>query len=429
MKKASTTDLYQYYLQSSGISIDSRSVKEGEIFFALKGPNFDGHKYIPSAIASGASLAVVDDQNYHKDGKTILVDNVETALQNLAKYHRLHLTIPVVGLTGSNGKTTTKELTYAALSTKYKVYATAGNLNNHLGVPLSILRITNQHEIAIIEMGANHPLEIKFLCEIAMPEYGLITNIGEAHLEGFGDLEGVRKSKTELYDYLLATGGTIFYNTEDDYLQRSIVPNHKIVSYSPDELQVWSSFPSLQVAIGDLELNSLLTGRYNALNIIAAVTLARYFNVNSTDIKKGIESYNPQNNRSQIMKTKNNTLILDAYNANPSSMKASIENLASADVKNKVLIIGHMLEVGALSQAAHLDLVNYIAKNEWKKVFLVGSEFQNIDILQYENLAIFTYCQSTDELAEELRNTSIRDSYILMKGSRGIALEQVVEFL
>lgn len=429
MKGSVTTSvLYQHYLNCTGVSIDSRSIKEGELFFALTGPNFDGHQYIENALADGASNAVIANIVYHIEGKTILVDNVEESLQNLAKYHRMHLTIPVVALTGSNGKTTTKELTHAALSTKFNVYATAGNLNNHLGVPLSILRITDDHEIAIIEMGANNPLEIKFLSEIAMPDYGLITNIGAAHLEGFGDLEGVRKAKTELYDYISSTNGTIFYNIQDEYLSSSILPHYKTIRYTPDDIDVLSSFPTLKVVVDKVTITSLLTGSYNALNILAATTIAKHFDVKIEDIKKGIESYSPQNNRSQIKKTQKNTIILDAYNANPSSMKASINNLASADVTNKVLIIGHMLELGSSSKTAHIDLVDYISKSKWQQVYIVGIEFDDIDLSTY-NTTTITYCTDTLMLARVLRSKPIENSYILMKGSRGVALESVLDYL
>lgn len=423
-KHTSITDLYAYFQSCTGVSIDSRSVQVGEMFFALRGPNFDGHHYIDNALTAGAKYVVIEDARFVKDQITILVVNVEKALQDLARFHRLHLTIPIIGLTGSNGKTTTKELLASILTCKYRTFATKGNLNNHLGVPISILSITQLHEIAVIEMGANHVGEIKYLSEIAMPVIGLITNIGKAHLEGFGGIEGVRKGKTELYDYLRKTGGQILYNAQDPYLIASLEKADLAIGYDCDEMQVMQSFPSLTLDIDGHEIRSSLTGAYNVLNIAAAIAVAQYYKVPPDDIAAGIEAYIPDNNRSQIHKTDSNTLILDAYNANPSSMIGSIDNLSSAESNRKVLIIGHMLELGSTSHQEHQELVNYIALGDWYRVFLVGSLFATCEYPDWIN-----YHEDTVSLSVTLKEKSLQNCTILLKGSRGIALEKLIPYL
>lgn len=419
-----TIELYEFYKKSDGISIDSRTTNQGDLFFALKGPNFDGHKYIDSALDKGASYAVIDDPSFNEKANTLLVDDVEKALQNLAKYHRCMISIPVLGITGSNGKTTTKELIASVLRTKYSVFATKGNLNNHLGVPISVLSIKDFHDIAIIEMGANHIGEIKFLSEISMPDLGLITNIGKAHLEGFGDLEGVRKGKTELYNYLNCTKGTLFYNIEDEMLVKSLPTSTTNISYSETEVHSISNFPFVGFQYKDISIQSNLSGAYNIINMMAALTIGTYFKLTLEDLKTGIEDYKPTNNRSQVKKTENNVLILDAYNANPSSMLESIKNFNLHPLENKTLILGHMLELGESSDLEHKQLIKFISSYEWTNVFLVGSEFLSIEVSQS-----FEVFKDTEELSKRLQIINLKDNVVLLKGSRGIALEKCVEYL
>lgn len=417
-------ELYKYFKSSSGVSIDSRTIGPGELFFALKGPNFDGHKYIESAFDNGAKYALIEDPNYENLNNVLLVDNVEEALQGLARYHRCMLQIPVIGITGSNGKTTTKELMASVLSTQFEVFATKGNLNNHLGVPLSILYINNSHELAIIEMGANHLKEIEFLCRISMPDFGLITNIGKAHLEGFRSVDGVRIGKTELYQYLAQSGGTIFYNEDDKNLAMSLPAATENIVYSMSDVKLLETHPMVKFKYDEMEFNSNLNGDFNLINMVAAITVGKHFGIELANLKKGIEDYIPKNNRSQIMKTERNLLILDAYNANPSSMAASISNFAGHPGEKKVLILGHMLELGESSMEEHLKLVELVAQHSWDWVFLVGSEFVNIQ----ESIPFEIY-PDVNELSERIKGLDMDQHTILLKGSRGVALERCVEFL
>ena len=419
----STQQLYTIYKRSSGVSIDTRSISDNEIFFALSGPNFDGHNYVNLAQEKGALAAVIQNPDFALDGFTILVEDTEQALQNLARYHRLHLSCPVIGLTGSNGKTTTKEILHSILSQKYKAIATVGNLNNHLGVPLTLLSIQHDCEIGIIEMGANHIGEIKFLSEIAMPDFGLITNIGKAHLEGFGDLEGVRIGKTELYKYLDSVGGDIFLDANQEKLVSSIPEKTVNHYYSTKEWKVLSDYPSLVLEYEGIAISSQLSGVYNVNNIAAAVSVAKHFDVSLQDIKKGIESYLPSNNRSQILKTERNTLILDAYNANPSSMRASIKNIADGTAEQKILIIGHMLELGETSVQEHLSLISFINTFAWSKVYLIGNEFSLLDGQP------FPIYNDVQDFKASVNLDAICDSTVLLKGSRGISLERLVPYL
>lgn len=420
-KNISISNLYKFYEQCSGVSIDSRSVRANEMFFALKGPNFDGHKYIQSAIENGAKYCVVDDSKYAHYTNCILVVDVEKALQDLARYHRLNLSIPILCLTGSNGKTTTKELIASVLSEKFSVFATKGNLNNHLGVPISILSINTEYDFAVIELGANHLGEIKFLSEIAMPDFGLITNIGKAHLEGFGSLEGVRRGKTELFNYLKKVEGVIFYNEDDENIKRSIPIDLVTVPYSLNNIEVQVGFPSLKLTYKGVQIESMLSGEYNVLNIIAAMRIGDYFNVEINQIIKGIEKYTPTNNRSQIIETEMNTIIMDAYNANPSSMRVSISNLGSSSSINKVLILGHMLELGESSEAEHTSLLKFLEDYNWKCVFLIGVEFEH-----FKNVAHVRYFPDVALLASYLEQHKIINCNILLKGSRGVALEKLL---
>ena len=419
-----TRDLFRFFKRANGVSIDSRTIQQGAMFFAIKGPNFDGHAYVESAIAKGASFAVIDNPEYHHKDKTILVKDTTLAIQNLARYYRSTLQIPIIGITGSNGKTTTKELMYAVLSTRYSTFATKGNLNNHFGVPISVLSIKDDHEIAVIEMGANSQGEIKFLSEIAMPDFGLITNIGKAHLEGFGGLEGVRKGKTELYRYLDKTRGTIFYDSESDLLVESLPDNTTNIPYAKNQAEVVSKYPQIDIRVDQEMIRTNLVGEYNVINVIAALTIGTHFEVTNSQMINGIQSYKPSNNRSEIRKTKDNELIMDAYNANPSSMIESIKNFKDYPVKHKTLILGHMLEVGENSADEHRSLVDFISKFKWDNVFLVGREFFNLK----EDIP-FQVFLNTEELGAELMNLSIKGHAILLKGSRGIALERCAQYL
>ena len=416
--------LYSYYRESSGVSIDSRTINRGDLFFALKGPNFDGHKYVESALKKGAFYAVIQDESFQIKGKTLLVDDAEKALQNLARYHRCMITIPVIGITGSNGKTTTKELMASVLEERYKVFATKGNLNNHLGVPLSVLSIDETHQMAIIEMGANHQKEIQFLSEICQPDYGLITNIGKAHLEGFGGIEGVRKGKTELYEYLSKTNGVIFYHEGDEMLRISLPANTTNIGYNKDKVDVINNYPFVAFKYKKAKFQTQLSGSYNLINAIAALTIGSYFNVSLSDMKKGIESYVPENNRSQLKKTDRNLLIMDAYNANPSSMVESIKNFENHPDENKVLILGHMLEMGESSKEEHEQLIELISSYNWKKVILVGEEFYKVNTVKAYDLY-----PNTEALCARLEEENFEGYTILLKGSRGVALEQCVAYL
>lgn len=420
----SITELYKFFEKSNGVSIDTRSIEDGNLFFALKGPNFDGHAYIKLALDSGASFAIADDESYKDIENVIVVDNVLDALQNLARYHRCMLNIPVIGITGSNGKTTTKELITCVLATKYNVFATKGNYNNHLGVPISILSIKKHHEIAIIEMGANHIGEIKFLSEISMPSIGLITNIGKAHLEGFGSIEGVRKGKTELYSYIKSTKGTIIYNQDDILLRKSLPSETVNYSYSNEDVELESEYPFVVFKYRDTVIRSNLSGTYNRINMVAAIKVGEYFGLSIKDLKLGIENYLPDNNRSQIKETDNNTLILDAYNANPSSMLESIRYFNSHPGEKKSLIIGHMLELGKNSKQEHIDLVDFISRYRWDKVFLVGVEF-----LKMGKEVSYDTFETTSDLVAILKEQKLVGHTILLKGSRGVALEKCIDFL
>jgi UDP-N-acetylmuramoyl-tripeptide--D-alanyl-D-alanine ligase len=334
------------------------------------------------------------------------------------------LQIPVIGITGSNGKTTTKELVTSVLNRKFSVFATKGNYNNHLGVPISVLSIKKEHEIAIIEMGANKGGEIKFLSEISMPTIGNITNIGKAHLEGFGGLEGVRRGKTELFDYLKVTKGTILYNEDDKIIRDSLPEDTNNISYSLSNVQPISMYPFVKFKFENLLIQSNLTGAYNIINMVVAISLGSYFGLSNEEIRKGIEAYKPSNNRSELKETKFNTLILDAYNANPSSMVESINNFNSHPSKKKTLIIGHMLELGESAQQEHRKLIEYIETFDWDNVFLVGSEFFKLEM----NLP-FEIFESTEDLAQKLYRIKIKGHAILLKGSRGIALEKCIHTL
>jgi UDP-N-acetylmuramoyl-tripeptide--D-alanyl-D-alanine ligase len=432
--------LYSIFLQHPIICTDSRVCPENSIFFALKGDNFNANAFALSALDNGCSYAVVDEAEYAIDDRYILVEDVLVTLQKLATYHRRKLGTTILGITGTNGKTTTKELIAAVLSEKYNVLFTQGNLNNHIGVPLTLLKLKSEHEIAVIEMGANHPGEIKQLAEIACPDYGIITNVGKAHLEGFGSFEGVKRTKKELYDYIFANGKDIFINKDNAELVEMAAEagfsNAERVheycleaSYSDcfihGRVKSCSPFLNMECTIESAEtvtINTQLIGAYNAENVLAAVAIGKYFEVENNYIKLGLENYVPQNNRSQLTVTENNKLIIDAYNANPTSLCAAIVNFAQMDVENKTLIIGDMLELGAQSKVEHQNIIELLQQNKFSNVLLVGKEFSG-------TRNPFHCFADVTELINYLEKQPIKKHFVLIKGSRGIKLEKVISTL
>lgn len=411
--------LHQLFLKQGVVCTDSRAITKGSIFFALSGDNFNGNEFAQQALEKGASYVVVDDKQYHKDDhRYILVPNSLKALQELSTTHRDYCKTPIIALTGSNGKTTTKELIHAVLKTKYNTLATKGNLNNHIGVPLTLLQLTKETELAIVEMGANHLMEIQELARIAKPNYGYITNFGEAHLEGFGSKEGVIKGKSELYDYLKEHQQSIFYNPRDKKQVEILKDYSKKIECPENELTTDTQNDFLKINYKGIYIQSQLVGSYNTDNIAAAIGIGEYFNIPLENIKEAIEGYQPKNNRSELIQKDSNTIILDAYNANPSSMKAALENFKELKTKkDKVLILGAMLELGSYTEAAHRELIE-LATSISKSVYLVGKEFQSITDQSFNN---------TDHLKEHLKSNPITNSYILIKGSRGIALENLLD--
>lgn len=423
-----TEQLYQLYLQHPSVQTDTRKLKPGDIYFALKGPNFNGNQFAQKAIEAGASYAVIDEVAFQIPGKTIIVNDVLSALQSLAYYHRLQLNIPFLAITGSNGKTTTKELIHAVLSSAFKTYTTEGNLNNHIGVPLTILKIRNDAEIAVIEMGANHLKEIESYCKIALPTHGLITNCGKAHLEGFGGVEGVRKGKGELYDYLRNNKGTAFVMWDYEYLREMCKGISTVFTYGTKDSEIEGNIklsePFLEVEItkgsSAGSIKTQLVGEYNLPNVLAAVAVGKYFKVKDGNIKNAIEKYSPSNSRSQLLQSGTNQVILDAYNANPSSMKLAIENFARIQSENKILILGAMAELGKESIAEHEAIVNLIKQFNWKQVVLVGGDFLKINhpYLSFSN---------ADEAGNWWKQQAAENSYLLIKGSRSMQMEKVLE--
>lgn len=424
----SIAELYNIYTKYGSICTDTRLLKECDIFFALKGPNFNGNTLALQALSLGASYVVVDEAIPSNEERIIRVNDVLQTLQQLARHHRERLKIPFLAITGSNGKTTTKELVYAVLSTTYKTYATVGNLNNHIGVPLTILKIRADAEIAIIEMGANHIGEIASYCTIALPTHGLITNCGKAHLEGFGSIEGVKKGKGELFDHLRANNGSAFINADDGVIKELSKSIKNIISYGTQNADTignvisHESFLALEVTheTGSYRINTNLVGSYNLSNVLAAVCIGSYFKVPFEKIKHAIESYSPSNNRSQLVTKGTNRIILDAYNANPSSMKAAIENFAAMSGNNKVLILGSMAEMGSESRIEHQEIIEIISKYKWQSVLLVGKEFNSISH-QYISML------NAGEVKEWINKNRIANAEILIKGSRTMGMEKVLE--
>ena len=417
-----TPELYKVFIAHPNITTDSRNIKKNSIFIALKGDNFNGNKYAQQAIDNGCKYAVIDNESYQLNNKYLLVKDGLQCLQDLAKYHREQLTIPIIAITGTNGKTTSKELIRRSLSSKFKTAATKGNFNNHIGVPLTLLEITKNHQIAIIEMGANHEKEINLLCEIAQPNYGIITNIGKAHLEGFKNLEGVKRAKQELYDYIHNNNGKIFIN-RDDLILNEI--SKKINSISYGKLgdingSIKTRSPYISILYNDIEISTKLIGDYQFYNIMLAICVANYFNISIEDIRYKISTYKPDNNRSQVIEKNSNTLILDAYNANPSSMREMLESFFSMQNKNKICILGEMGELGEFSRNEHLNIVELVKKLKIK-TFFIGQEFMNI---KKEN----TYLSIAD-FNKYLNKHPIKKSTILIKGSRSMTLEKLTDKL
>jgi len=419
--------IYAHYVKNNKVSTDTRKIEKGSIFFALKGERFNANEFAKQALEKGAAYAIVDEKEYQTDKRIILVNDVLETLQELATYHRIKLGIPLVSLTGSNGKTTTKELMNVVLLQKFKTTATKGNLNNHIGVPLTLLSMTSKTEIGIVELGANHPKEIAFLCNIAKPDYGYITNFGKAHLEGFGSIEGVIKAKTEMYDYLRETNKTIFVNA-NDVIQVEKAKGIKTVSFGTEKSEYNIAFvsanPFVKVTIDNIEIESKLIGSYNYNNIAAAIAIGRHFKIENEQIKKAIENYKPTNNRSQIINTKTNKIILDAYNANPSSMQSALDNLIQLSDKNKVAILGDMFELGDYAEKEHQYITDLVGKSNFTKIYLIGENFAKTKSTS-EKVKIFT----NYEAFKNAFTIKLEDTTILIKASRGMALERVLDFI
>ena len=427
-------DIYKIYQQNPSIQTDTRKLKKSDLFFALKGPNFNGNEFAAQALDCGAAYIFVDEKLSFNDDRVILTKDVLQTLQGLAKFHRTQLSkmsadkkIPFIAITGSNGKTTTKELLSKVLSSTFKTYTTEGNLNNHIGVPLTILKIKEDVEMAVIEMGANHLGEIASYCKYAMPTHGLITNCGKAHLEGFGSIENVKKGKGELFDYLRDHKGTAFVNNDDESIFRLSTGIREVISYGSNggnvKGHVLKSDPFLEVVISNtipFSVKTNLVGSYNFSNVMAAFCIGRYFNIDDQKIKEAIENYLPSNSRSQLIKDGSNIIISDTYNANPGSMKAAIENFASMKGEKKILLLGSMMELGAESKNEHASIVSLIDKYRWTGVVLVGKGFGEISnrYINYENVS---------QAKEWLQKLHPENAYILVKGSRSMQMEKVLE--
>ena len=424
-------ELYLLFKECSCVTTDTRNIAEKSMFFALKGPNFNANTFAAQALQNGCSYAIIDQEEYLIDNRTILVDDVLQTLQVLSKYHREQLSIPIIGITGSNGKTTSKELIQAVLKKKYKVAATKGNLNNHIGVPLTLLSIGSEIEIAIVEMGANHAGEIAFLCALAQPNYGLITNIGMAHLEGFGSLETIINTKAALYEFLAQNNGKAFVNKKDERLVDLSVENERILYRSTKTIDATSipsksPFLSFDLTIDGKEypgIETQLVGDYNLENILAAISIAKYFKVSTEEIINAIKGYRPANNRSQWFSSDNNQLILDAYNANPSSTNSAIRNFESLLAENKVIILGDMLELGEIEKEEHQKIIDLLQKNEIETI-LVGPIYNSCSV--GPTIKQFT---STVSAKEYLKINPLLNKTILIKGSRGLKLETLVDVL
>lgn len=422
--------LHTLFLTCNAVCTDTRKVTKNDIFFALKGDNFNGNTFAKQAIEKGAKYAVIDEEKYNTSKKTILVKDVLKTLQKLASYHRSSLRTPIIALTGSNGKTTTKELINAVLFTKYKTKATKGNLNNHIGVPLTLLTLKDETEIGIVEMGANHLKEIAFLSAIVNPDYGYITNFGKAHLEGFGSIQGVIEGKSELYNYLTENGKSVFFNV-DDVIQEEKLKNYtKKIGFSEtntnyNNIKLLETNPYVVLEVDNLKIKTKLIGNYNFTNICAAITIGKYFKVPLKDIKKGIENYKPTNNRSQIINNQNYKIILDAYNANPTSMRAALINFNNLKDNYKIAYLGDMFELGKDAEKEHQAIANLASKLNINEVILVGKHFYET---KNESKNIKTF-KSFEALKNGIDINNTKKTAVLIKGSRGMALERILDLL
>jgi UDP-N-acetylmuramoyl-tripeptide--D-alanyl-D-alanine ligase len=438
MNKMSIEQIYSYFLKTNRISTDSRDIQKNDFFWALKGDSFNGNNFVKDALQKGALYAISDEKTNQKLKNVILVDNCLETLQKLAQYHRKKIGIKIIALTGTNGKTTTKELIASVLSKKYAVKATQGNFNNHIGVPLTILSFDKNLDFGITEMGANHPGEIKALCEIAEPDFGMITNIGKAHLEGFGSFEGLKNTKKEIYDFLKEKDGVIFYNSDNELLT-GLLHKHKKVSYGSHsnadyQVKFISSEPFVKFELRNNKtseiIQSKLIGSYNFENIAAAVSFGLYFNVPVEFIRSAIENYIPSNNRSQIIKKESSTIISDAYNANPSSVEKALENFKNIPAENKVIILGDMFELGDYAKEEHERIISVLVKKSFENVsiFTAGENFlQAKNKIDRKNR--ITSFKKTEELIEYIQKYNFRNTWFLMKGSRGMKIESVIEHL
>jgi len=430
-----TAELYKHYLKNPVISTDTRNISEGCIFFALKGDNFNANEFAEQAIEKGAAFVVIDELKFEINSKCLLVNDVLLALQDLARHHRKQLNIPFIGLTGSNGKTTSKELVNTVLSERYKTFATFGNLNNHIGVPLSILSITEDVQIAVIEMGANHQKEIELLCTIAQPTHGIITNVGMAHLDGFGGFEGVKKGKAELYTYLKGTNGYTFVNRDNDFLLEMSVAAGltKLIYYGTEngntiKGSLKSSDPFIEVDWTNHEVSTSvktnLTGSYNFENILAAICIGDFFDMRPEEINNGLSNYQPKNNRSQLTKTENNTVICDFYNANPSSMNAALNNISKLSANKRIAILGDMFELGPESESQHQLIVEQAFTSDLDEVIFIGKYFY-----AFKNAEKGIFFETPAEAADYLIANKITAALVLLKGSRGMKLESLLQYL
>ena len=423
--------LHSYFLESAGICTDTRKIDKGCLFVALRGDNFNGNKFTQQALDKGAFKVIIDDISQHKNtGETILCKNSLELLQKLATYHRQYLNIPIIALTGSNGKTTTKEIINAVLSKKIKTTATLGNLNNHIGVPLTLLSMTKKTEIGIVEMGANHKKEIEALCEIAQPNFGYITNFGKAHIEGFGSIKGVIKGKSELYKYITKEKGTLFFNA-DDPIQTKLLGNYSSkIGFSQTKenfykLKQIDANPYVALQAAQTNITSNLIGAYNFTNISAGVLIGDFFDIPLNDIKQAIEEYLPTNNRSQLITKGSTQIILDAYNANPTSMMAALQHFNTIKTASKMVFLGDMFELGETAQEEHQDIVDYLSNTNIDEVYLIGSYFSKTK-LQVKNCHQY---KTFEALKSAFKNTIPKDTTVLIKASRGMALERIVTLL
>lgn len=424
------SSIHSLFLKCKSVSIDTRKIEPNSLFVAIKGDRFDANSFTKEALDKGASYVIIDNETYYIDQRTILVEDSLVTLQQLAKFHREYLKLPVIALTGSNGKTTTKELLAVVLSKKYRIKATVGNLNNHIGVPLTLLSFNSETEIGIVEMGANHKKEIEFLCELAKPDYGYITNFGKAHLEGFGGVKGVIEGKSEMYQYLLKSDKLAFINLEDPIqVKKSKILKSFTFGINQENADVniteVKANPFVKISSSGFTISSHLIGLYNANNINAALTIGKYFGVADSAIKEALESYVPENNRSQLLTKGTNQIILDAYNANPSSMTVAVENFLQLDNPNKIMILGDMFELGEESQQEHQAIVTLLSNKEKVKCYFIGNAFYE-DRINKNN---FWFYETFETFSDYLKETKIENSTILIKGSRGMALERTLDFL